>query len=313
MTNPIAIFLADIHLSLTPPVARSAEPDWLDAQARVLSQVGDLAREFGCPIICAGDLFDRWNSGPELISFAIKNLPRMYAIPGQHDLPHHRIEDIRRSAYWTLVEAGVIIDISSRSEQPVVRHGNFYPTNMRPLTLYGFPWGMGVAPRASKTDGISLAVVHAYCWIDGKGYPGAPNASKVGSFREKLSGYDVAVFGDNHQHFSSTWVGGHVWNCGCLIRRKIDEKQLKPLVGLLGENGVIKRHYLDCSEDKWVEESEARKVEELLGMNEFIAELGSLDSSDFTDFKQGVMRYIDNPDNSLDSNTKKVILEVLGD
>ena len=43
-----------------------------------------------------------------LISFAIRELPSCYAIPGQHDLPNHSYTDIQRSAYWVLVEAGII-------------------------------------------------------------------------------------------------------------------------------------------------------------------------------------------------------------
>ena len=52
---------------------------------RSLEQIRDLQKEFDCPVICAGDIFDKWNSPPELINFAYDNLPEIYAIPGQHD------------------------------------------------------------------------------------------------------------------------------------------------------------------------------------------------------------------------------------
>lgn len=52
----LALLIADVHLSWRPPIARSAEPDWPEAMARILRQVADLAAEHRCPILCAGDV-----------------------------------------------------------------------------------------------------------------------------------------------------------------------------------------------------------------------------------------------------------------
>lgn len=97
----IAVLCSDIHLCHTCPPARSNEPNWYDAMARTLDELAGIASHYYVPILCAGDVFDRWNSPPELINFAIKHLPPMHCIPGQHDLPNHSLEDIRRSAYST--------------------------------------------------------------------------------------------------------------------------------------------------------------------------------------------------------------------
>ena len=101
--NIIAIFAADLHLSLKAPIWRSTEQDWFEAMLRPLVELRTLATLHNCPIVYAGDIFDKWNSPPELINFAIEHLPKGHAIPGQHDLPLHNYEDIRKSAYWTLV------------------------------------------------------------------------------------------------------------------------------------------------------------------------------------------------------------------
>src|SRR4030042_1550393 len=90
----IALFCSDLHLSLTPPVFRSNEPDWLTAQQRPLDELRALQSKHQCPIFCAGDLFDKWYGGPkehacELVNWAIKHMPYMHCIPGQHDLPEH--------------------------------------------------------------------------------------------------------------------------------------------------------------------------------------------------------------------------------
>ena len=108
-TRVVAIACADIHLQHTAPICRSGEPDWYAAMARPLEELRGLQENYDCPILCAGDVFNHWNNcPPELINWAIKHLPKMYAIPGQHDLPQHRLDDVRKSAYWTMVEAGVI-------------------------------------------------------------------------------------------------------------------------------------------------------------------------------------------------------------
>ena len=88
--HPIAVAISDVHLSHTPPPARSEEPDWYEAMRRPLKQVEYIARRNEVPIICAGDLFHRWWSPPPLVNFAIKTCPKMFAIPGQHDLQYHQ-------------------------------------------------------------------------------------------------------------------------------------------------------------------------------------------------------------------------------
>ena len=193
MTTTIAILCSDLHLSLTAPVARTAEPDWLAAQGRVLKQVRLLQElAFDVPVIYAGDVFDRWNVSPELINWVIDNLPHGYAIPGQHDLPLHQYEDVNRSAYWTLVKAGVIEDLE---------YGKPIVVNDR-LVLYGFPWGKKILSLADPIKGkLNVAVVHAYCWKAGYCYPGASQSVGVAEMSKMLSGYDAATFGDNHLYW----------------------------------------------------------------------------------------------------------------
>ena len=103
MSSVIAVCCSDIHLSHRPPKLREAEPNWYAAQARVLSQVRAVVETHKCPLIVAGDVFDEgWRAHkcpPELVNFAIRHLPVCYAVPGQHDLPHHRYADVDKSAY----------------------------------------------------------------------------------------------------------------------------------------------------------------------------------------------------------------------
>ena len=140
MSKVIAVLCSDIHLSHKPPVARSSEDDWYAAMARTLDQVLDISNEHTAPLIIAGDLFDRWNSQPELINFAMGSFRAfqhgVYAIPGQHDLPYHDYTEIHKSAYYTLVKAGVIIDIQPSS------YGHHSST--KDITFWSFPWSFDV-------------------------------------------------------------------------------------------------------------------------------------------------------------------------
>ena len=301
--NVLAICCADLHLSEKPPVARSVEKDWLAAQARPLEQVREVAERHKCPVIYAGDIFDRHDPHPLLINWAIENLPDGFAVPGQHDLPMHRYEDLGKSAYWTLVEAQVIQDLK--------------PGVLDELKLgsrvWGWPWGVeveNVDDNLIGRDEVNLAVIHSFIWTPGLGYEGSPESALASAWGKRLLGYDVAVFGDNHQGFAA-WAGDcPIYNCGCLIRRRSDERGLRPAVGLLMEDGTIQRHYLDVEEDWWADLNPAvvTAVEGNPTMREFLDELAEL-GPDSLDYREAIQRYM--RDRDVAPGVAKVLMEGL--
>src|SRR5262245_45393768 len=134
-TKAIAIFASDLHLSEKAPVARSAEPDWFAAQQRHLVELAELQDRVDAPIFYAGDIFDKSNPSPRLINWAIDHLPRGYAIPGQHDLPFHRLEDIKDSGYWTLCRTTVLTNIQDT-----------ITLDLGKILVRAFPWGHEIEP-----------------------------------------------------------------------------------------------------------------------------------------------------------------------
>ncbi len=253
MPKVIAILCSDIHIESVPSW-RSAEENWFEAMARPLNELRELSNQHEVPIVCAGDIFTRWFAGPELINFAIKHLPKMYSVRGNHDLPNHRHEEVTRSAYWTLVEAGIIQDLT----KPVHHSSEAYPD----LVLHPFAWNQEIVPFDAEKfshwveDGkfIHLAVVHKYIWKEGCGHIDALADAKVSNFRKVLQGYHASVFGDNHTSFMVGKPGQHMLiNCGSLLRRHANDINHKPMVGLLHDDGSIKPYYLDISLDKHVE------------------------------------------------------------
>jgi len=294
MTKALAVLCSDIHFSHKPPAARSGESDWYSAMAKTINEVAHISSSLGegpCPVIAAGDIFDRWNPPPELINFAIDVLSKFsgafYCIPGQHDLPNHRYDEMHRSAYGALVRTPQAKDLRPDCQQTVLLAGN------RPLVVHPFPWGHDITPVDRlewKSDSLHLAVVHSYIWKSGKGHPGADEEDKVGRYVKQLETYDCAVFGDNHQGFVAN--RNRILNCGTLMRRRSDEIDYQPRVGILREDGTIDLHHLD-TRDEVMDSTAGPDIEtEEYDFDDLFSGLRSFDL-DSIDFRDCVLRILD--------------------
>jgi hypothetical protein len=254
------------------------------------------------PLVVAGDVFDRWNAGPEVINFALDHLPPCYAVPGQHDLPNHDYNAMGRSAYGTLVRAGHITNLGPRSRHYV-----------NGVYLFGHPWGHAIEPPAplptNAQPGIRLAVVHEYIWhTKATAYPGAPPAKRAAKRHRDLAGYDAAVFGDNHKGFLIN--RGRLFNAGGMMRRRTDEVNYQPRYGLLHDDGTISAVPFDTSADVIDgAHSEAAAVETALDLTGFIAGLDGLGGV-VGDYRSEVCRYMDT--HGTDDAVRAAVLEALG-
>ena len=93
--NAYAILTADWHIRPDTPVCRT--DDFFLAMSNKLDFILNLSKENDCPILLAGDIGKRpLNNGwpTWLIQWAIEKFKgsNIIAIPGQHDLPGHRID-----------------------------------------------------------------------------------------------------------------------------------------------------------------------------------------------------------------------------
>lgn len=305
MSKPLVIFLSDIHLTLNPPAFRSTESDWKVAMGRQFKELENLACNLGVDeAVIAGDIFDKYNQQPELINWAIDNFPetlRIYAIPGQHDLPNHVNEDIHKSAYWTLVEAGAIMHMSSVT---VLECG---------VVIHPFEWGRDIIPFTWDGNGcMHVAVVHRYIWKDAAtSFAGAEQDHYVSAYEKALTGYDAAVFGDNHKGFQITIGNCRVFNCGTFFIRKSDEREYKPRIGILYDDGTIVPHYLDISKDVYLADvgREKIEIESTEEAKKFIEELRLL-GSDSLDFRDALRRKMDSLKTTDD--VRKLVLQAIG-
>lgn len=279
-----SVYCADIHLSDRAPVARSAETNWLLAQERALQQVKDLCTQYECPLFIAGDIFHRWDASPGLISLFIRVMRGAHigAVPGNHDIPSKQYSLLKKSAYWTLVESGLVQNMPATKTFTGGRNGS--------ILITGFPDGFNVKPPQTKHGLVlNVALIHDFIWMKGTGYEGAPENKRYGAWANKLCDYDLAVFGDNHKGFLTQDPAGSVTNsdhrrcsvlnCGGLQCRRSDEKTYRPRVGLLHDSGLVTQHFLDTSQDKWSElSSEVLAIERAteLDLSGFIEDVSRL-------------------------------------
>lgn len=218
-----AIFCSDLHLSLHPPIYRSKEPDWLAAMSRPLRELRRLQDKHQCPVICCGDIFDKWKAEPELINFALKHLPKQfYTIAGQHDLPNHCVDEIHKSALSTLHIAGVVHIFNTERMSP------FAPD----FELQAAHYGEGL-PKVSKHKQypLRIGIIHQYNWIHRCKHPGAKEQYKITAHRKEFKKYDYVFCGDNHIPFNlrfraKTKHDMVFVNCGAMMIRKSDRKSV---------------------------------------------------------------------------------------
>ena len=283
----LAVLCSDLHFSHKKPSIRA--DDWYEVQTRYARQLESIRPAWDVPIICGGDVVDSWSQPPEFINWAIDNLPEMYSVCGQHDLPCHSYDELHKSAFWTLMKVG---KIKMLTETPTAFQ---FPDIM--LRVYGFGWEQIVRPPLPKEKGmniIDLAVVHRYVWTkEENSYPDAP---KEGNIRKMplnvLDGYDAVLSGDNHRQFLHREEERMWFNPGTFLRRKSDEISHRPCVGLLKSDGSIERRYLDVSGDQFVDKPEAVEASSE-GLEEFVEGLKSLDHSSL-DFRDAMQRAVEN-------------------
>ena len=258
--TPLAVLCSDLHLRETTPSAR-AEKDWYEVMENHLNALGEASRRWSSPIICAGDVFDRWNPSSELVRFAVQKLPQMAAIPGQHDLRYHDYESRLRGAYGCLAAVDIIFDL------PTTEWVNI---GVRGLQLWAMPWGRWEPPTENKKEGtIKLGVMHKYAWSNQ--FNCHAKADESSRFERLYPNLDAMIIGDNH----IPWMLPNVMNHGGFIPQNADQKSLVPHYGVLMSDGSIEKHPYDVPEPVWAE-SWQPEIEDAKVASEVIQELQDL-------------------------------------
>lgn len=232
---------------------------------------------------------DRWNCGPEAINFMIAHMPHIYSVAGNHDLPNHSLAEVERSAYWTLVQAGKVTHLDG-----FYKHG--YPNIENKLSVCGFSHGEELKPWDRNREYLlpKIAVVHRMCWFREKPYPGADDSTNITAYLPKLAGYDVVLFGDLHSYWDCVAPRGQrCINLGAFMRRRADEIDHRPRIGVLFADGRTKTEELDTTADEFRDREELAGLESFdVNLDGFVQELRDVGDTamDFADACRRVLR-----------------------
>jgi DNA repair exonuclease SbcCD nuclease subunit len=152
------------------------------------------------------------------------NFCPVVVIPGQHDLPNHRLSEWKEGVLGslaTLDRVKVLID-------------PYVPFITESYCIYGFPWGVDIiSPEGlSRNNRMRVAMVHTLAYDGKKPYPGAPETGNVKQLSEKFAWADLVVSGDNHQTFTYQ-SPNHLWvNPGSFLRTSAKQIDHAPTVFL---------------------------------------------------------------------------------
>lgn len=210
-----AILTADLHLSLRTPIART--DDYPEAQKRKLQFIQELSYKNNfCPILCSGDIFDRWNSTSELCSWAFDNLPKnIIAIPGNHDLPLHSLDQYKKSSLYLLDTVQKII---------VLKNEGLF---VRGMDVFGIASGSDIRITERKSTRRRILLLHELVIQNtGSPIPGGYTAAKILEMFGK--DFDLIVTGDNHQSFTVKTKKSLLVNPGSMMRITADQADFRP-------------------------------------------------------------------------------------
>jgi len=278
-----AIICSDIHLTMDTPICRT--DNYIEAQITKLKFLSDLQNTYKCPVLHAGDLFNKWNTSPVLLVFSLKHLPsNIITIPGNHDLPQHNMAYIDRSGLGVLNYSNKIT---------VIEDGNIQIENRK------------------------IRMFHEFIWLENK--PVFVNKlSYCGSapfVLQKHSDVDLVITGDNHATFIYEYAGRILVNPGSMMRRTADQAEHKPVCFLYyAYNNKLESVYFPIKENviSRVHLDDKEMTSHML--DAFIDELSDTSFIDlkYETFLDAIEQYITNNKNQINKNIEKILREACG-
>jgi predicted phosphodiesterase len=284
--TPDAILCSDIHLreQTENPVCRT--DDWWAAQWKKIDFISDLQKQYDCPVIHGGDLFDHWKPSPHLLSMTIEHLPaNFWTIYGQHDLPQHNLELAHKSGINTLVSANRL-------------------TTFDDCHFGQLPNEASMVVHLSKTETVKVLVWHTFNFQGKLPWPGC-EALPASKLLKKYPEYDLIVTGDNHQSFVEEYEGRTCVNPGSMMRMTADQADFKPSVYLwYAETNTVKRVYLPIEPDVISREHIDRKRERDDRLDAFVGRLNTEWEAEVS-FEENVTRILE--ENKIQDSVRKIV------
>jgi len=220
--RPLAILTGDWHIREDVPICRT--DDFWETQWKKVDFISELQKKYDCPVLHSGDVFNHWKPSPYLLTKAIKHFPKQFhTVYGNHDLPQHSIEQIKKCGVYTLRTANELI---------VIPEGTWGTTPKK-----GQPY--------LEFDHRKILIWHVMTYVGKSPWPGCTDLTAM-QILDKHPQYDLILTGHNHKSF--VYVTGTpqkprlLVNPGSLTRQDADQDNHEPRVYLWwAETNTVKQ------------------------------------------------------------------------
>lgn len=239
----ISIHTGDIHLTDHKPIARTDEPDWYEAQFRVLRWLMKYNDRRGFVSI-GGDLFDSPSVSFKLLNNCQRYLSSEYciAVIGNHEQPNNNQVGVDGSVFVT----GSLM--------------NLYKGIIKPEIIYIGGIAFGFIPASNsdeffmdavqKLQEADIIVMHKFVWFtEGDKIKSALQDSYAPNIANLFPNAKVIFTSDNHHSFQCEDTTPRVYNCGMLIRDNANLMDYKPCVFLLYDDFSVEKVDVPIEED----------------------------------------------------------------
>jgi hypothetical protein len=266
------IISADLHLTDVVPVCRRdmSRASWIELLERGVSFLYSEALKYKADVIISGDIFDGSTVPDYLITMLLGYIFRSgidhdihtYILPGNHDLPYHKFDNIDKSKFGILWKIAL-------SDNPYLHAleelGAMFPYGTLPSEI-DIERDVDCAGADFISPDIEMVFMHELTFHPDDLLP--PSRQRIFTADELLNRLfpyaRYVITGDNHHAFLYVEDDRAVINPGCLIRDSADLMDYTPGVFLLRmseEGDNIDRICFDDGEisDRHLQEEHARE------------------------------------------------------
>ena len=261
------IFSADIHARYLRPKAR--KDNYLETQDKKLRFLCQLAQK-SPPWLISGDLFNNAHPGDWILGYII-SLFKEYnvcpaVIPGQHDMPDHSLEIMKKDSGLNVLKAAGVISLLPTEEKD---GGFLWDDDL----IYGCPYGQ--QPPTIEEEGWNKILLWHNMVIKDDPLWNKQIASTGERILRKYPMFDIICTGDNHNTFVCENKGRFLVNPGSMMRMKTNQKDHKPCV-FRWDKGNLEQIFLPIEEDVFDDSHITEKEEKENRLDGFITKLNEI-------------------------------------
>lgn len=294
----------DWHVRDDQPGSRT--DNFFETMVRKIKWILDTAVEQGCSyVLQPGDFFDK--SRPvqsQVLEILLNRTIAPYlsdlmilSVPGNHDLPYHRMDQLDRSSLGVMFEYGTVVRAvcTTFPVEKIVVHGAGWGEELPDHDLFPADFRIGMTH-------VSIDETNTF-----------PEWEKASDYLARHPAYDLIVTGDNHKQFVvDLFVAEEnrnqiLINAGALFRTSVDEIDHKPAVYIVDTDlpGKYKRIEIPVERDVLRVEEYLERKERDEAIQAFVESMRSEDHGVGLSFEDNLRDYM------ASNNVPKSIVDIV--